>query len=226
VSPATAPRKRRATGEPRRLILMAAQDLFSRQGYNDTSTRELADRAEVSETLIFRYFGSKASLFHEALVIPFVEFVNTWADDNQSGRLDSLDDHDFVVAYVTGVYELFRANRGLLAVVWAADTNEEHALAESGVLDEVGTALGVLVQTSKVAMRKRHPEVEHREDLGSKAVLAMTAGMAAFGQSFYGSPRPSDEEIINEVVQLILHGYLYSYASSTKSGAKRRTIGG
>jgi hypothetical protein len=43
--------------------------------------------------------------------------------------------------------------------------------------------------------------------------------MAAFGQSFYGDPRPNDDEIINEVVQLILHGYLYSYAPSTKSRA-------
>ena len=39
------PRKRRPTGEPRRLILAAARDLFSRRGYSDTSTRELADRA-------------------------------------------------------------------------------------------------------------------------------------------------------------------------------------
>ena len=31
-----------------------------------------------------------------------------------------------------------------------------------------------------------------------------------FRSSFYGGPRPDDADIIDEVVQLILHGYLYS----------------
>jgi AcrR family transcriptional regulator len=211
------PRKRRPTGEPRRLILAAARDLFSRRGYSDTSTRELADRAQVSETLIFRYFGSKAVLFREALVVPFVEFVDDWAERNRSGALDHLSDTDFTKGYITDVYQLFRANRGLLAVVWAADTNEEHVLAESGVLDDVTGALTKLVDVSRSAMHRRHPEIEHREDLGSRAVLAVTAGMAAFGQSFYGGPRPSDDDIIDEVVQLILHGYLYTSPSRVTS---------
>jgi AcrR family transcriptional regulator len=210
---AVEPRKRRPTGEPRRLILAAARELFSRRGYSDTSTRELAERAEVSETLIFRYFGSKAVLFREALVVPFVEFVDDWAERNRSGELDHLSDADFTKGYITDVYKLFRANRGLLAVVWAADTNEEHVLAESGVLDEVTGALAKLVDVSRSAMQHRHPEIEHREDLGSRAVLAVSAGMAAFGQSFYGGPRPSDDDIIDEVVQLILHGYLYTSPS-------------
>jgi len=204
---AVEPRKRRPTGEPRRLILAAARDLFSRRGYSDTSTRELADRAEVSETLIFRYFGSKAVLFREALVVPFVEFVDDWAE------------RKFTRGYVTDVYQLFRANRGLLAVVWAADTNEEHVLAESGVLDEVTGALAKLVEVSRSAMRRRHPEIEHREDLGSRAVLAVSAGMAAFGQSFYGGPRPSDDDVIDELVELILHGYLYTSPSKVTTAS-------
>jgi AcrR family transcriptional regulator len=218
---AVEPRRRRPSGEPRRLILAAARDLFSRRGYSDTSTRELADRAQVSETLIFRYFGSKALLFRQALVVPFVEFVDDWARQNESGELDELNDHDFTKDYVTGVYQLFRANRGLLAVVWAADTNEEHVLAESGVLDEVSGALTKLVDVSRTVMAHRHPEIEHREDLGSRAVLAVSAGMAAFGRSFYGGPRPSDDDIIDEVVQLILHGYRYT--SPSKHEATGRT---
>jgi hypothetical protein len=42
--------------------------------------------------------------------------------------------------------------------------------------------------------------------------------MAAFGQSFYGGPRPSDDDIIDEVVQLILHGYLYTSPSKATGG--------
>ena len=74
-------------------------------------------------------------------------------------------------------------------------------------------ALAKLVDISRSAMHHRHPEIHHREDLGTRAVLAVAAGMAAFGQSFYGGPRPSDDDIIDEVVQLIIHGYLYTSPS-------------
>ena len=72
--PVEGPRRRRARGEPRRLLLEAATDLFNERGYS-ASTRDIADRANVSETLMFRYFGSKAGLFHEAMVRPFSETV-------------------------------------------------------------------------------------------------------------------------------------------------------
>jgi AcrR family transcriptional regulator len=219
---ATEPRKRRPTGEPRRLILEAARDLFSRRGYSDTSTRELADQAEVSETLIFRYFGSKALLFREALVVPFVAFVDEWAERNKAGQLelDHLSDAAFTKVYITDVYKLFRDNRGLLAVVWAADTNEEHGLARSGVLDEVTGALAKLVGVGRGVLHRRHPGIEQREDLGFRAVLAVTAGMAAFGHTFYGGPRPSDDDIIDEVVQLLFYGYLQTSLFGGTSGSE------
>ena len=37
-------------------------------------------------------------------------------------------------------------------------------------------ALATLVDVSRSAMHHRHPEIEHREDLGSRAVLAVSAG--------------------------------------------------
>ena len=45
--------------------------------------------------------------------------------------------------------------------------------------------------------------------------------MAAFGQSFYGGPRPSDDDIIDELVELILHGYLYTSPSKVTTGSTR-----
>lgn len=202
-------RRRRPPGEARRLVLVAARDLFARKGYSDTSTREIADAAEVSEPLIFRYFGSKAELFREAFVVPFAGFVDSWVERHRAGELDQLDDRDVVVTYVQAVYELFRSNRGLLAIVWAADANEEHVLSESGVLDDASSALTALVDFCDDVMQERHPDVAHRQDLGGRAVLALTAGMAAFGESFYGPTRPADGDIVDEIAQLVMYGYLH-----------------
>jgi AcrR family transcriptional regulator len=48
-------------------IIAAASQLFARQGYHGTSTREIARLAEVSENAIFRHFERKEDLFWSAL---------------------------------------------------------------------------------------------------------------------------------------------------------------
>ena len=47
-------------------IVEAAVQLFSRQGYKGTSTREIAHLAGVNEATLFRYFPRKAELFWAA----------------------------------------------------------------------------------------------------------------------------------------------------------------
>jgi AcrR family transcriptional regulator len=47
-------------------MVEAAVQLFSRQGYKGTSTREIAQLAGVNEATLFRYFARKADLFWAA----------------------------------------------------------------------------------------------------------------------------------------------------------------
>ncbi len=56
--------KNTATSE--RIVLSAAQ-LFARQGYHGTSTRDIARLAGVSENTLFRHFERKEDLFWSAL---------------------------------------------------------------------------------------------------------------------------------------------------------------
>ncbi|HEV2135923.1 MAG TPA: TetR/AcrR family transcriptional regulator [Terracidiphilus sp.] len=48
-------------------IVHAAAQLFARQGYHGTSTREIARIADISENTLFRYFEHKEDLFWAAL---------------------------------------------------------------------------------------------------------------------------------------------------------------
>ena len=48
-------------------IVHAAAQLFARQGYHGTSTREIARLADVSENTLFRHFDHKEDLFWSAL---------------------------------------------------------------------------------------------------------------------------------------------------------------
>lgn len=51
----------------REKILASAAQLFARQGYHGTSTREIARLADVNENSIFRHFDRKEDLFWSAL---------------------------------------------------------------------------------------------------------------------------------------------------------------
>ncbi len=48
-------------------IVQAAAQLFARQGYHGTSTREIARLADISENTIFRHFAHKEDIFWAAL---------------------------------------------------------------------------------------------------------------------------------------------------------------
>lgn len=59
---ATAPARLRAA-DRREQILAVASTLFARQGFNGTTTKEIAARAGVTEALIFRHFPTKEGLY-------------------------------------------------------------------------------------------------------------------------------------------------------------------
>ncbi len=49
--------------ERRQQILELATELFARQGYQGTTTREIAQKAHVNEAIIFRHFPTKEELY-------------------------------------------------------------------------------------------------------------------------------------------------------------------
>jgi AcrR family transcriptional regulator len=56
--------------DTRTAILNAAVQVFSQHGFRGSTTRRIAEAAEVNEVTIFRYFGSKEALLHEAINAP------------------------------------------------------------------------------------------------------------------------------------------------------------
>jgi AcrR family transcriptional regulator len=199
---------RRHRGEPRRLLLESARDLFSRQGYSSTSTREIADHAGVSETLMFRYFGSKAGLFREALVAPFIEYIENLNSEWQSGSLDGLGPEEFTRMLVGDLFDLFSKHRGLVIMLWAADGFSAKELADTGV-HELEDELNVLMRLGVTETVKRDFPPLARHDLSTRSMLAMVAGMAVFGRAFYGKRPPSRNAIIEELTQAVLYGRMY-----------------
>lgn len=52
-----------SAGDRRQQIMEVAKGLFARQGFDGTTTRQIAERAAVNEALIFRHFPTKEDLY-------------------------------------------------------------------------------------------------------------------------------------------------------------------
>jgi AcrR family transcriptional regulator len=58
--------------ERRGQIIDATLELFAEKGFSGTKTREIAERAGISETLIFQHFKTKGDLYRAA----FLRYIN------------------------------------------------------------------------------------------------------------------------------------------------------
>lgn len=206
-TPPPAKATRRPRGAPRQLLLDAARDLFSRQDYRSTTTREIAEHAGVLEHLLYRHFGSKAALFREALVVPFTTFVDeldrTWRDVD----VESTHEDELAGRYIGQLYDLFVEHRGLVVTLWASNAFTPEERGEAGIA-EVDEALRTLGRVGAEGMDVRGVHVRH-PDLAAHSTVAMIAGMAAFRSDTFGTARVSRDVIVSELTQIILHGLLH-----------------
>ncbi len=193
--------RRRARGEPRRLLLESAVEMFNERGY-DAPTREIADRAGVSETLLFRNFGNKAGLFREAMVTPFVDFVDEFVAAHEQGVGPGDDPEEVTRAFIGGLYDIFTTHRGLVAALWSATTHEGSDLAEAGPLGDVWAAFDKLVQVGKLAQTGRPA----RNEIATRAIVSMVAGMAVANRSFKGGRIPKRNDVVEEMTMISLYG--------------------
>lgn len=203
----TARAGRRPRGEARRLLLDAARDLFARKDYRATTTREIAEAADVSEYLLFRHFGSKAGLFREALVVPFTSFLDDFAQTWQAVVPEETDEEQLARQFVGRLYDVLIEHQGLLLTLVASDGLDDEEIEAAGIAD-IRRALSMLGRISAEGMRLRGKR-SRQPDLPAHSTVAMIVGMVALRSTFFGSSPPSREAIVDELVQAILHGFLH-----------------
>lgn len=198
---------RRPRGEPRRLLLDAARELFARQDYRSTTTREIAEAAGVSEYLLFRHFGSKAGLFREALVLPFTTFIDEFGQTWQSVIPEETEEEELARLFVGQLYDVLVEHRGLLLTLLASDGLSPDEIAGTGISD-IRQALAVLGRISAEGMQMRGFR-SSQPDLPAHSTVAMIVGMVALRSTYFGEKQPSREAIVDELVQATLHGFLH-----------------
>jgi AcrR family transcriptional regulator len=201
----TPPRRaRRDPNQLRQLLLASARELFDKNGYQATTTAEIARHAGVSERVLFNQFGSKAALFDAAVVEPFVRLLTSYVDEWVRDTTDATPEQR-LDRLIQGLFKLARQHRTALLTV----------LAENGAGQPGGTQLLDQLARALQRLEKINPSPAYRDEyrgLDMPAVASNTVGMI-FGVALLdslifptGSRRPSHKRLTEEMRKLLLDG--------------------
>jgi len=135
-------RARRSTGEIVERLMEAAVVEFEEKGYSGATTAAIARRADVTEALLFKHFGSKAQLFKDTMFKPLGALFDRFlaaqpppGDDPELQRSERLE-------YIGEVQDLLASHpRMFLSLVFAQSyqTGEIDGLADISALHDYFT---------------------------------------------------------------------------------------
>ena len=189
---------------------MAARELFATKGYAGTTTKEIAERAGVSERLLFSHFGSKDELFQVAVEEPFLQVVADYMSSWEVER-PGLSAEDRIHRFVGGLFDLARENRAILrsALARRAEGGDDP---EERLISDLARALQGLEGTA-VAVEEPYGFRGLDPPVTVAAAGAMIFGMALLDDLLFppGSRRPSRERLTTEMTQLLFHGSAHRF---------------
>jgi AcrR family transcriptional regulator len=199
-------RTRRRPGEARELLVQAARDLFARQGYAGTSTRQIADHAGVAEVLIFRHFTTKKGLFEAAIVVPFSQLFDEWLA-GAAARAESESPDELVADYIAGLYPLLLTHRDLVLAMVAALAHE--AEIDDAAADSLGEAFAH-IEAFTAEQMERQGITGLDLPVTVRVAAAMVIGTTLLDPWLFGGGRrrPSRQRIIDEMSSFMARGVI------------------
>jgi AcrR family transcriptional regulator len=197
------PRRRR--GEARQLILDTARELFASRGYERTSFLDIADTAEVSESLIFRRFRTKARLFEEAVLDPYHDYICSFMEHWWS-QAEPMTNQETVERFVGGLYDLLTQHRDLVGALVSA----RYSFSISGEDGQDSRLSRLLDELAAFVSREADQRNVAATNLGIAFRLVVGQVMAAVLLDDWLFPRgarhPTREQILDELIPLVCHG--------------------
>ena len=199
------PRSRMSGVNRRHQLLEAALEVFSRKGFEGTTTKEVASHAGVTEAIIFRHFPTKQALYNAVLDYraqspEFLEWL-----DRFKACMERNDDEELLRSLARAILKDYREQPGFERVLLFAAL-EGH---------ELGLAHNRQLVAPVYEMFRDYFERRRREgalgDLDPSVVIAAIVGMAKhYGmmtQMFgYHSESSTDDEVIESFVHIMMHG--------------------
>jgi AcrR family transcriptional regulator len=201
-------------GDLRARILKAAHDLFTKQGYQSTTTKEISARARVAEPTIFRHFGSKVELFEASILEPFNQVVDEWTK-SWAAMPTEITLEELAENLVAGLYTLIWEDRRIFRELLAARSDPQSALHQSAVTISAQFRQGfsaVLDVGVDIARARELVYVDPPATIG--AVASMIIGSVLLGDWAYPANRrtPGRTRMVREMARLIVDGIAHRHS--------------
>lgn len=188
--------------QTRQKILETAIQLFSRSGYNGTTTKEIAERAGVAEGTLFRYFNNKKDLLQQILEPRVLQSAQ-----QLTGQVDHLPVGQALEVILRDRLNLVEANWQLLKVIFfEAGFNEDLRIQ---VFPKI---VFPLHQEFKTFLEKRMEKGELRK-VDCYLALQVLVGMlfSLLSNKYLVKPlqpinEMDDEQYVKEMVEIFLKG--------------------
>jgi TetR/AcrR family transcriptional regulator len=187
--------------ERRMQILEAAAALFAQHGFAGTTTRQVAAAVATSETVLFRHFPTKESLYDAILEqrAPAAD-VDRWLDDLRR-IADARDDERLFRAIVTAILESYRTDPAFhrLLLFAALEDNALARIAHTRFFAPIAGFLREYVarRQAEGAFRRVRPEIVVHMLL---AVAGQFAQWKALGSNPLGL---SERDVTSQAVTLL-----------------------
>lgn len=196
---------RRSTEEVREATLAAAADLFVERGYAQTSVRDIATRAGISLSVLYRQFEGKEELFAATLLAPFLEafeeFSSAWRD-----QVDTpWDDDRLVREFVRDLYRNTTEHRhSLVTLLAAGEDSTSSLLAQTRARLEGGLNELELMAVHEADRR----EWLRRETLAfsNSLIIAMVVGAVLLQPLLAGTLADDDDGMIDAATRMAMYG--------------------
>lgn len=203
-----APKVRVKRGTAQQHLLDAAQQLFADRGYRGTTTKDIAQKAGVSENLIFRYFKSKSELMLASVVNPLFAILQHFTDDwRRNDDFRARPHQEIIHSFVGEVVDLIDSHHGLARAILnvlverppdfdTADIGRRFAELLKGMGPEMGEFLSSRELTST------NPGLVLRMGIIS-AITNVVLLPESYGQ---GERPPTKTAIVDELTNFIVYG--------------------
>lgn len=212
---------RRGPGRPvvdrdiRTLILDAAELAFADKGYVSTSTRDIADRAEVRQSMISYYFQSKDALFEAVFKrrgLRLSELRLQYLDELLAGARGRPAVADVVRAYLRPQFEMKRSGPAGVAFVRLQSRlhNEPEALAFRLRREVYDQSTKRYIAVLEGLLPKVDPaDIAWRMVFLVGAYLYMLAGVDRLDDLSDGRFRSgNDDELVERLTNFLTHGLM------------------
>ncbi|MGA9382911.1 MAG: TetR/AcrR family transcriptional regulator [Phormidium sp.] len=187
----------------RNRIIKAAQKLFARQGYDGTTTRDLATAAGVAEGTVFRHFPNKKAILIEVATQGWVEILTDLLTE-----LSEMGSYEAVGQVMRRRMLNFHKNGDLMRVCFMeAQFHEDlRDRVQTEVIDKMTNVAEAFFETAmeKGIYRKMNPRIVAQVFVGMFAI-------AGFSHNTIMEPQASPQvmkEMAEGIADIFLHGVL------------------